>query len=264
MKRTFKRKSYAKKSSKTPLKKMIRREIARNVENKVAEIYNGSAQYFSSNSANWITSNVVPMGFVPTALTVNQGVSQGQRVGNKIKVKKLFLKGTLIPEDYSATSNSTPCPVQVRLLFISDRAAPASVPGSLTDLFQFGGTTQGPLGNLTDMWAPVNTDRYSVHASKTFKLGPASLGNSTAAQYPNGTSAPGANSNNDFKLNQNFHFDIKKMLPEFVTFNDNTTAATSRVVSMVVLIARADAALYAAGQLPVVAQYMVHCEYEDA
>jgi len=259
------KKAYAKKKVKVmPIRALVRQEIARNVENKTTGVYNGAGLYDSSTSSLFLTRNVVPMGFAPTAFNLTQGTGQGARIGNKVKIKKMTYKSTFYPSPYDAVSNLNPCPLQVRLLFVSQKDQPAEVPGYLGDLFQFAGTTSGPVGNLTDMWAPINLDRFSVYGDKVFKLGPSQNGDPTAAFYPTLSSPIGLNVNNDFKLNVNVAMDLKKMFPETVTFNDNSAAATSRMVSMIVLLARADCFTTSGSQTLVKSQYICDVQYEDA
>jgi len=47
--------------------------------------------------------------------TIPQGVTQGTRIGNTVKVKKLMLSYVLRPTSYNATFNAFPQPVEVDL-----------------------------------------------------------------------------------------------------------------------------------------------------
>jgi hypothetical protein len=61
-KKAYRRKSYARKGRKTsPMKAMIRQELARAIETKNVQLYVPARQLFSSSNASWDLTNVVPV-----------------------------------------------------------------------------------------------------------------------------------------------------------------------------------------------------------
>lgn len=262
-KKTSKRKSYAPKRKAMPLRKMIRREIARNVENKTVQKYVYSVGLVGpADSGTFNTTNIIPLGPDPASLVINQGTGQGQRIGNQIKTKKLTIKGTIVPRQYDGTFNAPMLPYQVKVWIFYDRTDPTAVPAPLTNFFQNGNTTKGFQNDLVDLWSPVNTDRYRVLATKDFKLGFAGY-----TGTGNGTGVTIANqyfSNNDFKLNCNFNFDLTKHYPQMVKFDDGSTTPTTRGLFMMWTMAYANGGNMILGQTPVDLSYVQDYHFEDA
>lgn len=251
-KKTFKRKSYAKR---TPLKKVIKQVIARNVEVKTKQNFNYNKNIYPSNAVLF-PDNVIELG--PSAIMgIDQGTANGSRIGNKIRTKKLVFKGSIVPAPYSA-QNPSPQPMQLKMWILYDRANPTNVPSSFTDFFQNGGSNTGFQNDLVDLWRPVNEDRYRVLASKTFKIGVSSA---------NGTGylvdSQGFN-NNDFKYNANFSFDLTKHYPKEVKFDENSLDPMTRGLYCVIAIAQASGAAYGASAVPAQIQYMQDYRYTDA
>ena len=257
-KRTYKRKSYAPKRRMASVKKVVQREIARNVENKTVQHYDYDQRLYAVNNVSFVTDNIWPVCPDPSALIVNQGVTQSQRTGNQIKTKKLIFKGTLLPLPYDSTFNAAPQPVQGTIWIFYDKKNPTDVPTSVTtNFFQFGAASKGFQNDLTDNWSPVNTDRYRVVAKKHFKLGFANYDNNVPA-------AQMQFANNDFKLNCNFSFDLTKHYPKFVKFEDNSTVPTTRGLFCMVTYALANGGAVPSTSYMVGAQWMLDYQFEDA
>ncbi|UYD39102.1 MAG: capsid protein [Wigfec virus K19_588] len=257
-KRTYKRKSYAPKRE--PIRKIVRREIARNIENKTIQQYNYDRTLVTpQDNSTFLNQNVFPLGPDPASLVINQGTGQANRIGNQIKTKKLLFKGTLVALPYDAVFNTTPRPVQLKMWIFYDKEDPTAVPLPLTNFFQNGNSSKGFQGDLTDLWSPINTDRYRVVASKTFKLGMQEY--NTAG---GGTSANQFFTNNDFKYNANFSFDLTKHYPQVVKFNDTTATPTTRGLFCMISYASATGGGFPLGSTVVGSQYMQHYEFEDA
>lgn len=218
-----KRRTYKRKVARKPkfsIRKYVQREIARNVENKTVQTVNLNRALYSTPSTQFVTENTFQVSPNAVTMPINQGTAQGDRIGNVIKTKKLTFKGTIVPLGTSET-NPNPKPLQIRMIIFYDKESPNSVPNVSSDLYQLGGSESGPRNDLVDMWAPFNTDRYTVLAQKTMKLG--------FAQYdPALAAAAGFWSNNDFKMNQNFSFDLTKHYLKMVKFNDNNANPTTR------------------------------------
>jgi len=258
-----KRKTYTRKVTK-PLKMAIRREIARNVENKQSQYYNYDTRLYIPGNANFPNDNIFPVGVDPGSLVISQGTGQGQRIGNEIKTKKLMFKGTIHPLPYDATFNANPRPLQVKMYIFYQKDTPTAVPNPMAGpgFFQNGSVTKGFQNDLVDMWSPVNTDAYRILTTRTFKLGFADY----SGTVQNASVRDGYQSftNNEFRLNANFSVDLTKYYPQRVKFNDNTTVPTTR--GLFCMFQYVDAG---GGVLPTTAymcnvQYMLDYQYEDA
>lgn len=154
------------------IKKMVRSEIARNVENKTFQFLGTAHDILPSSSAGF-DSNIIPCYCAPSYLAILQGAGQGNRISNSIKIKDLSIKGTIFSRPYNVTTNPTPAPVQIKFWFFYDKTQPNSVPTPATsaDFFQFGNTALGFQNEFFDHKMPINTDRYRVLTTRTVKVG---------------------------------------------------------------------------------------------
>lgn len=259
-KKTYKRKSYAKKAKRVPaIKRMVRREIARNVENKYANTVNTGHNNVPSNAAT-AASLVVPITPAATGLTIFQGTTQGTRIGNSIKIKKLTIKGTIQPLPYNAATNTFPQPLEVMMFIFYDKQNPTVTPDPFApnDFYQFGGTSADFRNDLVDCWADINTDRWRVVYRRNFKVGYSAY---------NGTGINAGEqgySNNDFKLNQNFTVDCTKWAVKRVKFNDNNADPTTRGLWCMWVPINANGLAIPATEIASRVQFSVDMQYEDA
>lgn len=234
----------------------MKKEISRNVENKTVQTVNLNRALYSTPSTQFVTENTFAVSPNAVTMPINQGTGQGARIGNRIKTKKLTFKGTIVPIGTSAT-NVSPRPIQARIMILYDKQDPNNVPNVSSNLYQLGGTESGPRNDLVDMWAPLNTDVYTVVAQRTIKLG--------FSQYdPSMASASGYWSNNDFKLNQNFSFNLTKHYLKSVKYNDNNSQPTTRGLYCSIVLAWADGSAIPAQTIPCGMQYVLDYTYEDA
>lgn len=252
---------YKKKAAKKvgPLKQMVRAEIARNVETKSTQHMVQDRLIYSVTNASFPVSNVFHLGPNSNYLTVTQGTSVSQRIGNKIKTKSLMFKGTLFCRQYVATLNPIPQPLQVKMFIFYERGAVVNnVPNPVSDFFQNGSGVYPLQDDLSSMWMPVNSEKYRVLTTRTYKLGPASntgTGSSQDLQYF---------SNNDFKLNVNFSINLSKYVPQHVLYVDSDDNPRSRnLYCMIVPVAACGLALTSSVG-PMLASYMLDYRYEDA
>lgn len=242
------------------MRRLIQSEIAREIENKDTQSYNLQKTLVGVASPTF-QDNIIQVGPNNNAtepLLIAQGVGVNSRIGNKIKTKYMMLKGTLTPLPYDGTTNAQPTPVQVRLVLFYDKQNPSGEPQPSTNFFQYAGANQGFLNDLTDLWRPINKDRYRILASRTFKLGYAentALGAVTT--YAN-------MANNDFKMNHNFRVNLTKMYPKIVKFDENNGDPTTRSLWMMFYYVSATGGAIAANQNLVNVQWMVDYKYEDA
>lgn len=251
--------NIARKKTATGLKKLVRNEIARSVENKTFQYLGTSYDILPSNSPGF-DANIIPCYCAPSYLAISQGTGQGNRIGNSIKIKKLKVSGILFPRPYSSTVNPTPAPVQIKFWFFYNKEQPNSVPTPATsaDFFQFGSTAIGFQNEFFDHTMPINTDKYRVLTTRTVKLGYASY---------NGTgSAPnqGGFSNNDFRLNAKLDVDLTKYCVKNCKFRDNNTLPTTRGIYMMAQPIFADGSAMASTVISSRMEYMMSVVYEDA
>lgn len=261
-KRTFKRKSYAKKSRKvSPLKKMVKQIIARNVENKSKQFWVNDQVLYPSNATNF-PNNVLQICPNSSTLAIVQGLGQGGRIGNEIKTRKLVMEGIFAPLPYDATTNANPRPVEVQMIFFYDREDPNNPPIVGSTFFQDGSNSTGFQNTLVDLIKPVNEDRYRVFSRKTFKLGYSQYAGS--ATNTTNQSIFQAYSNNDFKANHRFKIDCTKWYPKTVKFNDNLSDPMTRGLYCLVQYVDAFGQSFLNSSAIVELTYSVNMVYEDA
>lgn len=258
-KTTFKKRTYSKPTK--AIKKMVKREIARNVENKTREVYFNNVTIYPSN-ATLFQNNVVTVSPNSSTLSIAQGTTQGARIGNQIKTKKLVMRGIFNPLEFHSTTNVTPRPVNIKMIVFYDRQAPSAVPQPLTNLFQLGSSQAGLVGALSDMIMPYNNDRYRVLATKQFKLGYSNYIGTTGSGSPQETQQYWAN--NDYKMNCQYSWDLTKYMPQMVKFNDASNDPTTRGLYVLTYIVPADGTVYGTVVEALTHTYVIRYDYEDA
>lgn len=242
------------------VKSIVRRELSRNIENKTFQFLGNPGVDLVPASSPGFDSSIIPVAPYASYLQINQGSTQGGRIANKIKIKKLKLGGVLIPLGYNGTTNLQPVPLNVKMWLFYDKEDTQNIPtvAANGDFFQFGSTTLGFQDKLFDHAMPVNKDRYRVLATRNFKIGYAS--------YTGTGSVPtqGNFANNDFKLNVNINMDITKYVPKTYTFRDNNSIPTTRGLYMMFQPVYANGNAMASTQIPARFSYMLSVDYEDA
>lgn len=150
-------------------------------------------------------------------INIVQGVGEGERIGNKIRIKRVLLKATYFPMPYDAVTNSAPIPTDLRVLIVKEKGGVAyNTAPAPTSFFNLGSSVSSPTGDLRDQQLPVNNDLYVVKYDRKVKLG-------TSVVTSTGTSAINQQyANNDYKMNQQLTIDVTKMLASTYDFNDNT------------------------------------------
>lgn len=264
-KKAYKRKSYARKAParKSSLKRMVKREISRNIEDKTFQVFNDAHDIVPSNSAGF-DSQIIPVSpFSSAFLTITQGTGQGQRIGNRIKIKKLKFSAIVYPLQYNATTNPTPAPCQIKFWFFYDKEEPQTVPTPTAsgDFLQYGNTSIGFGNRLFDHLAPVNEDRYRVLCTRTVKVGYAEYGGTGAT---GSLPLQGNLTNNDFKLNAKVVVDLTPYCVKNVVFRDTSATPTTRGIFMMAEPVYANGAAISATTIPCRMNWLQEVNYEDA
>jgi len=181
---------------------------------------------YNHTTVSW-GSTIFPVTPYGASLTINQGTGDASRVGNRIKVHKLMLKGAFTPNGYNASSNPTPSPMMVRMWLLYDKENPHIIPSPTTDFIQNGASSQALSSSYLDMMSEVNADRWVVKYDRVFKVGFGTYGGTgTSAAFQSFT-------NNDFKLINEFEIDVTDMIPKTYVFDDNAAIPETRGLFMV-------------------------------
>lgn len=206
-----------------------------------------------------------------TTLNLNQifqgipnGTLNGQRIGNEIKAKRLTFKG-FINWDSSRINQTdyTHIPLYVKMFVFrrkTDLDNPATYSGVLgvgeDDLLMNGSSPIPPANKLSDFNKPFNTEVYKIYKSKTFKLGPAAVGDTpqSSGQW-----------NNDFKFSQRFNIDLSKHINKVKYQDGNVAFQTNTAFYVGFLVAFANnSPIGPLNKPPVEIHYTVNMSYEDA
>ena len=210
-KRAFKKKA----GKKMTFAKKVMKVVSKQAEHKKVSVT--ASSYF------YMSSGVVQINLVPNASTmlIAQGTGQGDRIGNKIKTKRVVMKYILYPTGYNASTNPTPTPADVRIFIGRNRVSPALACNTGTTLFQNGDSSNGLTGSLADVIMPLNRDVNHVYKEFRHKVGhqynSSSSGGSSINQFQ---------SNNDYKMNVMRTVDVTKWVPKTLTYSDGVTAPT--------------------------------------
>jgi len=253
-----KKRSYPKKKTGVSFEKRVKTVISKMAENK-SQAFRISMDLCPYTSTVWDTK-IVPMTPDTLFCTITQGTGQGNRIGNSIRVKSLKFNANLRCLPYNATTNALPVPCFVKLLFLTRKDTPTNITSSLEDVLQFGNGSEGPGNsqNLFRMMRPINTDEWTYHTSRTYKLG-------FAAYEGVGSAGRGAQmffANNDFKLNHFVKIDLTKYCTKTIKFDDNSSDPSTRNIVMYPLVYAADYSDIT-NQFPVAIDYSIDIVYED-
>lgn len=166
-------------------KKFVKKVVRSMAEKKQAYTSSGNALVMF-NSGIDSTADIQPI--IPA---IGQGVDSNNRSGQSITATNLNIKGH-IRLNFNDVSDSTKLPnvmVRMMVLSIKPKATYGDVTASsapLATLLRKGGTTVGFTGLLSDLYAPINTDVFTVHHDKKFHLSQSYLngiGASIPSQY---------------------------------------------------------------------------------
>lgn len=192
------------------VKKYVKSELSRRVENKISE---------PDNSPDWVWttyntgSNTQPsMLYLHQALSnIAQGTGQGDRIGNRIRLKSFPIRMLLS----TPLNNGQPCAMVCRLIIAKMRKdIDPPTAAYFNKLLQDGNTSIPPANDLASVYAPVNTELWTIKKDKRFIL------QSPPSVYPS-----------DLPVSKNVYkqitIDIAKYLPKYITYNDNALAPSN-------------------------------------
>lgn len=173
------RSTYKKKSN--PIKRAVRRAKRTNFNRKVKMVLSSLAEdkqafLTTGNSLSKFNSGIDSVGDLIQVLPgISQGVAENQRIGNQIRAKNLNIKGYL-KLDVNDINDSTKLPnIVARMMVVTMKNAQnftdaQGASPKIGTLLKKGGTTVAFSGLLSDIYAPLNRDVFTVHYDKRFYL----------------------------------------------------------------------------------------------
>lgn len=240
------------------VKKYVKSTIHRQIENKSYQVG------WSQDLGGYATSNLLyayPLTPFTGGMNITQGVTQATRIGNQIKMRKLKFNFVLSARTYNVSNNPSPQPCEIEMLFCSLKPAIGELPTptDVANLYQLNASSIAPSGFIYDLTQKINTDLFQVYKRLRFKVGYSTAGgtgvNANAQSF----------ANNDFKLNIIRSLDLTKYAPKTITYNDNASSPTSRLLFVLInVLPTVGGSSFAASVYPVRIDSTIMCDYEDA
>lgn len=151
--------------------------LVRSIKEVVSSLTESKQAYTTSgNSLVMFNSGIDSVGDMVQILPyISQGTADNNRIGDQIRAQNLNVKG-YIKLNINEVNDSTKLPsVIARMMVVTMKTRPCfydatGSPATLATLLKKGGTTVGFTGLLSDIYAPVNRDAFTVHYDKRFYL----------------------------------------------------------------------------------------------
>lgn len=226
-------------------------------EKKIATFQRNSGTVGAYNYGGF-SNQIIPLTPFGGFCQIDQGVSQTQRIGNKVKIASSTFRAIMYPTMYHATSNPNPSPSMVRFVVFSLKGETNVLPTTLDNFFQNGSTSHAPNSDMGDMIDEINRDEYTVYRDFTVKMGYAKNDRGGVDDQR------AAFANNDFKLVQRIDLDVTKYCPASVVFNDNLSTPNSRAVYVVWFSCEVTGLSADTNRLPALMHMTAVCKYTDA
>jgi len=212
-------KKIVKSALKSNFNKKVMAVVHRNEETKIAQpLANNDVQIVPYQLAGAGIDSIAPTSFdiIPLLNGIPVGSGQGARVGNQIDNVRITLKGSI------ANISASTRPFMVKMIVFRDKKnqfAPFATPdgvNNLSDFLQYGNGVINPQNSAIDMVRYINRDRYTVYATRMFKLG---------------SSTSSSNPNNDFSVQRYFKIDLSKHISKIRYSESNDTGNNPGVVT---------------------------------
>lgn len=235
----------------TRIKKYVKNQIHRNIENKTIIQYGSNVACTSWGSATGWSLGLIP--------AIGWGTSENSRVGNQVRIVSGVMRGTVNLLPYDATTNPKAAPVLVKIFLYKYTQAMAQIAASPGEGQFFRGNSTGlPFqSNPIDLHLPINDALIKLYAVKTFRLG------STYSQSPSPISTGSYFDNS--AMSRNFSFNWGKYVKKMLKFNDNSGSNLCQNDNIMVLIQPVYAyGVSSDGYQPAEVHYVNTVKFEDA
>ncbi len=222
------------------IKSYVDRAIARNNETKRITYDSGLTAFNTSITSSGDLNYLLP--------TINQGTGSYNRIGTKIKIKKLVVRGHLI---WEGTSTSGFQKIGARLMVIKSKKVPnsdvSSVASELNYLLEAGGGSYQTFnGEVGDLHTPVNKKAFAVARDKKHYM------------YQQGASADDLSRSVKF-----FTMDIKQARNKIINYEFESGTPTNWGWYLCIGWSLLDGTT-SVSPTNMSMEYVVDCEFEDA
>jgi len=208
------------------IKQYVNRMNARGEETK--------QQNFSERTSllpyNAVTTTLKTLDFNSVVGLVSQGTGEGNRIGNKIKVTEMGIKGWIsISDAFAATGYTGTVIVKMFIGRLKQTLNNPNVTTLYTRLYDNGNTSISPQNDYFDVLRTPNKDIFMIYKTKSFKLAP------SQQRTTGGTTVY----NNDFKALCPFSINVNKHVNN-LTFDDNNTTPSNQAIYIWFVCVNAD------------------------
>lgn len=265
--RRYVRKMVGKRKSRRMTKKSVAK-VAKAVyhrltENKVKKL---NKKYFLHNDPNNVVWADNVQDCCASLRSITQGTGTADRIGARIKLRKMTYSYTLTPVVTQESSE----PLIVKMWIVTDRFSPytsstqnvidacKTASTSIGNWFEDNNSSAGMSRNLYDIFSPINAERFNLYKAKEFKIGLWSSPDNQQTVFGYG--------NNDFKFYRRGRINLLRYLPKTFRYIDNqTNTQMSRKIFIVwqVVAARNSVTLDSTADYIEVAEGY-NIQYEDA
>lgn len=232
-----------------PIKTYVKRMISRKTEEKRWLIH-----ALNQNVLTVANSTPTNVSLLPVP---NQGTGDSDRIGNEIIVKKASIRGFVNLSPYNSSTNPNAfSPVWVKMWIVSAKNINTNNftnTLSATSFFRANNTSINFQATIRDQLYPVNIDLFTVHKTKSFKLGAGSTSDvvQSGSYFDNSPmSAP-------------FVFDLSKYVNKLM-YDENQTFPTNKNLFLVITASRCDGGTSSASNPLCEYHYLIDYEYQDA
>nr|WAE42953.1 MAG: capsid protein [Cressdnaviricota sp.] len=152
---------------------------------------------------------------------VLQGVGEGDRIGDRIKVRSSHIVMNVWARAYNSSTNSLQKEQFVKIWIVKQKQLSQNTTITASDLnkfFQLGSSSTGMSNSLADITRDVNDNLFTVKYQRTYKIGFSALTPSNTVTQ-SGFIAP----NNDFKLHHQFKIPVGKYMKKLLHYDDANT-----------------------------------------
>lgn len=268
--RTIRRKTMRKRARRAPklripkaIKAYIKKAMRKQAELKHAVPYQANNQSIQAYGISPNGPNQCTTVDLTSVLNIPQGTGDGQRIGDKIRIKSMKLQGYINLD--SSVANETGYlknPMYVKM-FVGRRQDTINDPNTYSyggatgynNLFANGPTASGPQNLPSDMYRYVNKDVYRIFATRVFKIG---------MSAPSNNPADSNQWNNDFKFSKTFSISLNKHIETVKYFEGGTLPTNVGIYCWFVACWANGAPVTSLTKLPLEWHFDVNATYYDS
>uniref|UniRef100_UPI004048529F hypothetical protein n=1 Tax=Limnohabitans sp. TaxID=1907725 RepID=UPI004048529F len=245
----FKRVGRKRTGARKSIVKIVKSVLSRQAENKSWFDYGLNQSIVTSSGGSTPTyKNLLPQ--------LSQGSSASNRVGNEVRVKSGYIRGHVNILPFENTTNPLPSPLYVKMWILSAKAintnnlSLTTIGSNFIDLVSSASVLQG---NMLDIDFQINKDAWTIHASKTVKIG--------AGSYVSTGPVSQATYFDNSPMSVPFSFSYGKYI-KTLKYDDSGPVPTNRNMFIVFQAVSANGAS-GGGYLPAEFHYTNRVDYED-